>query len=440
RILVLEDTKVTGGVQGRLINISEEGVCISSSEVLQKKSYSLSVTLSGEKVSFPIKIMWCELDNEKKQFLCGARIEKIKKSDLAIIRKYMVTKQFEYVAKNVSDKDKRKEILVFAKEVRDYLINLINLRKSLQKIDVCESEIQKKVTNLSHEIVQKGEDLRKKISDEKLILRIKDVFRALVSAWVFKSKIMYRGLSKPKGYPGDYETLELIYDNMPVSLKNYDLGYYFDISFLNNPYANAVRERKNKLREIIEILFKEKSDPINILNLACGGCKEIRDICSEDRKKITKKEVFFNCLDWDKDALDFSKEQLKNAPKNFHISFLEENILSFIRKTDFFEKRGKQDLIYSIGLADYFSDRILKTMIKSSFNGLKTGGHFIIAHKDKDLSFSHIPPEWFCDWTFCQRNEQDLLEIIESLKMKNVRVEKDRDKTGDVFFYILTKE
>ena len=138
--------------------------------------------------------------------------------------------------------------------------------------------------------------------------------------------------------------------------------------------------------------------------------------------------------------MDFSEKQLKAVPKNFHINFIRENILSFIRKTDFFDKKGKQDLIYSIGLADYFSDRILKAMIKSSFKGLKIGGQFIIAHKDKDISFSHIPPEWFCDWTFYQRNEEDLLKIIESLNLKNVHLQKDRDKTGDVFFYILTKE
>ena len=118
---------------------------------------------------------------------------------------------------------------------------------------------------------------------------------------------------------------------------------------------------------------------------------------------------------------------------------MEENVLNFIRRTKFYDENGKQDLIYSIGLADYFTDRILKTMIKNAFYGLKCGGKFVIAHKDKDVSFSHIPPEWFCNWVFYQRNEMDLLHIIEGIKLNGVCIETERDKTGDIFFYILTK-
>ena len=440
RVVISSDVKINGGIPGRLVNISEEGLCASSIEYVKSGNYVLDVIFSGKKISFPIKVKWCDSNIENNQILYGAHIEKIRKNDLNSIRKYMIIKQFEYVTKGVKDKYKRKQILGFTKEMIKYLESLIELKKLLLKKNVNNVEIQQKVTNLSHEIIQKGEKIRKKINDEELISKVKKVFRLLIGSWAFKSRIMYRGLIKPKGYPGDYETLEIIYNNKPISPKNSDLGYYFDVSFLNNPYAKAVRERKNKLREIIEKLLKEKKDIVHILNLACGGCKEIRDICLNKKNKSTKNEVYFYCLDWDKDALDFSEKQLKAVPKNFHINFIRENILSFIRKTDFFDKKGKQDLIYSIGLADYFSDRILKAMIKSSFKGLKIGGQFIIAHKDKDISFSHIPPEWFCDWTFYQRNEEDLLKIIESLNLKNVHLQKDRDKTGDVFFYILTKE
>jgi len=439
RISVNPTIKVSGEVEGVLINISEGGICIATFESMLLKKYSVNINFSGKNFSVPVEIIWCTKCEEGDEFLCGGRIFNVDKDTLTAMRRYMITKQFKYVVQDVKDRNKRRKVLKFAKDFRDYIFDLIDLRESVKRGILSKEEIQKKVTKFSHSIVEEGEKLRVEINDEQLAQKIKESFRELVGAWVFKSKIMKRGLIKPKGYPGDYETLEIIYNNEPLTDENCDLGRYFDVSFLNNPYAKAVRERKNKLKEIVENVLKERKSPIKILNLACGACKEIRDICSNPSMNITNKETFFYCLDWDKEALAFSKEELTNAPKNFHIEFIEDNVLNFIRRTRFYDENGKQDLIYSIGLADYFSDRIIKTMVKNAFHGLKCGGKFIIAHKDKDVSFSHIPPEWFCDWIFYQRNEKDLLNIIEDLKLDGLEIATDRDRTGDIFFYVLTK-
>jgi hypothetical protein len=78
-------------------------------------------------------------------------------------------------------------------------------------------------------------------------------------------------------------------------------------------------------------------------------------------------------------------------------------------------------------------------MMHSAYKGLKPGGRFIIAHKDKEISFSHVPPEWFGDWTFYQRNEQDLYSLINETGLDWSEIKIDRDETGDIFFYTLVK-
>lgn len=440
RITVEPSVMVSGGVEGRLANVSEGGICVAASRSIPLKTCSLEIKFPGRDILLNAEIKWCSKIKDEDEFLCGADIFDADEKALAFMRKYMITKQFKYVVASVKNKNDRNHILKFAKHFRDYLFGLIDMREKMKdKKKNHEEEILRQVTEMTDAIVIKGEELKTAISDKKLLDEVKNVFRNLVSSWAFNSKIVYRGFEKPKGYPGDYETLEIIYDKRIVSHKD-DLGYFFDVYFLNNPYAKAVRERKNKLREIVEdVLAKEKS-PISILNLACGACKEIRDICdSSSKTDLSGKEISFFCLDWDKEALAFSKEQLKNSPKNFHINFMEENVLNFIRRTEFYDKNGKQDLIYSIGLADYFTDRILKTMTKNAFYGLKKGGKFVIAHKDKDISFSHLPPEWFCDWTFYQRNQEDLLALINGVGLDGVKISTDRDVTGDIFFITLTK-
>jgi len=74
-------------------------------------------------------------------------------------------------------------------------------------------------------------------------------------------------------------------------------------------------------------------------------------------------------------------------------------------------------------------------MIRNSFQGLKKNGNFIIAHKDKNIVFSHLPPEWFCDWEFYSRDEKDLLNIVNALNLNNADVTIDREKSGNIFFH-----
>ncbi len=429
---------VSGEVVGELINLSEGGVCVMSPDSVKLERCSITIDFPGRNVPVNAEVKWREKLDSKDMALFGADMIDVDEKDLVFMRKYMITSQFKYVIGNISDSAKRKSVLGFARHFRDYLFDLTELRDSLKKGKADREEILSRVSAMTDDIVVRGEELKKELADEKLISEIKKVFRNLASSWAFNSRIVYRGFEKPKGYPGDFETLEIIYDERIISSED-ELGFFFDVYFLNNPYAKAVRERKNKLREIVEDVLREKEGKISILNLACGACKEIRDICSDPSTDLDGKEVFFYCLDWDREALDFSREKLKNAPVNLHLEFMEENVLNFIRRKGFYDKVGKQDLIYSIGLADYFTDRILKTMIGNAFYGLKKGGSFVIAHKDKDISFSHLPPEWFCDWTFYQRNEKDVLDLIKSVELEGVKISSVRDKTGDIFFFILTK-
>ena len=73
-------------------------------------------------------------------------------------------------------------------------------------------------------------------------------FRKSIEPWFSQSFLMSRGLNKPNGHPGDYETLEAIYDNKPISSG---IGEYLDRYFLNAPLAVAVRNRKDRMRDIL---------------------------------------------------------------------------------------------------------------------------------------------------------------------------------------------
>jgi len=431
--------KISGSINANLINISDGGICFSVPTPVDIKKYDLVVEFPSAPIKISVQIRWSNKTGANGEFLYGASFIEPDSNILKIIRRYMISKHFKFVVRGIKDKGTRKSILKYAKNFRDYLFNLVDLTNAIIKKKGYQKNIQERLRLLNDGIVQKGETLKETINNKLVTKKIKNEFRSLVSCWAFKSQIMKRGFDKPRGYPGDSDTLEVIYDKKTFSPNN-ELGYYFDIYFLDNPYADAVRNRKDKLREILRRCLLSGDKELKILNLACGSSREIWELYTAKDININQRKAEFTLLDWDDNALEFSRNRLKNISKNIKLNFLKEDVMQFVKSTEFFDKHGKQDLIYSIGLADYLPDRVLKKMIKNSFVGLNPGGSFIIAHKDKEIAFSHLPPEWFCDWEFFSRNEKDMKDLVESAEIGKFSYNVEREKSGQIFFITITKQ
>ena len=425
--------------EARLVNISETGVCFSTCHGILASESLIKIGFASGFVEASIKVEWTKSSGTNGGVLQGASFKDISKAVLATVRKHVFLEPFRAIAKDIKDEHVSGDVLAFASDVENYLHAIANLEKRLAQKTIDAETLQEQINSLNDAIVTKGEALKEKVDSKLIFNRIKHEFRNLVAPWAFKSQIMKRGFDKPKGYPGDYRTLEVIYDFETFSSEN-DMGLYFDRYFLQNPYADAVRNRKYVLREILREMLYRSQGQIKVLDLASGSCREMRELFSTKDEGLLKKEVLFSCIDWDDDALRFSKNALSHLPKNVRFDFIKEDILNFTKNADFFRDSGRYDLIYSIGLADYLPDRVLKNMIKNSFEGLNPGGKFIIAHKDREIAFSHLPPEWFCDWVFIPRNENEMLDIVRQAGLDKFISKTQRDETKQIFFIALVKE
>ncbi|MCM8832014.1 MAG: hypothetical protein NC918_07475, partial [Candidatus Omnitrophica bacterium] len=82
---------------------------------------------------------------------------------------------------------------------------------------------------------------------------------------------------------------------------------------------------------------------------------------------------------------------------------------------------------------------ILGKIINFCFKLLSKEGLLIIAHKNVKEHKS-IASDWFCDWYFYPRNEQDMENILnEYLKEYKFTKEVIKDRTGHIFFANITK-
>ncbi len=352
--------------------------------------------------------------------------------------------EFESFAKKASavikdsDKNIRPQVEgFFNKDVRQYHQALSALFDETANRKIKSEEIESRLTSLTNDLLLKGNALEGIVNPVGM-KKIKQLFRELTGCWFYQSPIMKMGYEKPRGYPGDYELFEIIYNGKPLA-KEKTIGFYFDKYFLNNGYTNAVRTRKNKMKNILQDLMEtNNSSRLRLLNVACGPCREMRELLS-DPLLASRANVCFTGLDNDEDSLKFSKSILDKLPPNIVVRFLKENVLSLFRDSKYYDIIGKQDVVYILGLTEYLPDRIFKKLIYFLSQLLDDKGMLVITYKDKDIPFPSVPPDWLCDWAFIKRSKDDLVKAAEGLGLDKYSLRIEREGSGTIFFLILTK-
>lgn len=137
----------------------------------------------------------------------------------------------------------------FDKDLESLLAALRNIDKALEYTNGYNTALQARLNAATNQMVSACRDLEQELGDDNgLIEDAKTRFREAISPWFSQSVLMSRGLNKPSGHPGDFETLEAIYDNRPLSSG---IGFYLDQYFLHSPLAVAVRNRKDWIRDAL---------------------------------------------------------------------------------------------------------------------------------------------------------------------------------------------
>lgn len=293
--------------------------------------------------------------------------------------------------------------------------------------------INKSLTN----IIIKGEKVTTVTNDTIINKEIKKKFRSDLAHLLYQGEVINRGYTKPRGYAGDYKVIEMFYDQIPLVQDG--IGCYFDRYVLSNSLAKADIGRKDKMGKLIQDFINSSPlKQIRMLNLGCGGCKELRDLF---KFYTPTKKVGIIAIDQDKEALDYSKSFALNWPQTVRASFINENIIKLLnryRNNELGVSFKNQHLAYSIGLVDYFSDNVLKLFVGFCLRAISPGGQFIFAHKNSKRQNSFLAADWLCDWRFYQRDKEMVLNIIKD-EIQNCDLKIEWEKTHHMFFIILTK-
>jgi len=319
----------------------------------------------------------------------------------------------------------------FVEAVNGFLNHMEVVEKSLNEGQADEREAKKQVLQMCQDF---SDALRQAVDRYP---ELKSAIGAFGSRETFRyfmlSKLIDRAYTKPRGFAGDYQTMELIYENSPRG--DGKLGAFIDEWGLNLVMAKAVRNR----RELLTQAIAEEYDRWNhnglmpVTSLASGSAREVFDVFSVRDKPGIK----ITCTDIDPEVYGYASRIASRVGAIENTVFLQDNLLKMIIG------RGKtmvppQQLIYAVGLIDYLKDRELVATLNWTYEHLRPGGRTIIGQFHSscpDRPFlDHI-----ADWILYYRTEEEIRKLFAASKFGNSPVSISFEDGGVQFFAACTK-
>ncbi|MBT8135670.1 MAG: cyclic nucleotide-binding domain-containing protein [Gammaproteobacteria bacterium] len=217
-----------------------------------------------------------------------------------------------------------------------------------------------------------------------------------------------RFYSKPRGYAGDFLTIEMIYENSPSGTSR--IGPLLDECFLREPAATAVQNRRGLLCDEIEKAMRSDG-PTRVTSMASGPAAELFDVY---KTLESPENLKASCIDIDLQALAFVSDRRDQRKLRQHMDLLNCNLVYLALGRQELNL-ANQDLAYSIGLIDYFADKFVIELLNYVHGILREGGKVILGNFHPRNS-SRATMDHVLDWKLIHRTEDDMHRLFKASK------------------------
>jgi len=210
---------------------------------------------------------------------------------------------------------------------------------------------------------------------------------------------------KPRGYPGDFITQEMIILGRRYNEHRYigetSIGKLLSSLTYNMPACAANDFRLEYIKS--QIIHSGK----NIASIGSGSSIEYWEM---DKEVLNSRK--FLLIDQDSGALESAKKHINHNSDNF--IFHQDNILKFILCNNKMEFFGKMDFIYLLGLLDYFPIKHSKKIVSKLWENINSKGKMLLtnAHPNNPTKlWMEYVSEWYLDY----KTEGEMMQIVDGL-------------------------
>jgi SAM-dependent methyltransferase len=239
-------------------------------------------------------------------------------------------------------------------------------------------------------------------------------FREVMQPILNPKTIIGFSYSKPFGYNGDFFIIEKIYQKY---INPADKYRKWDEFFHTFPAAKAVVNRKTlAIEEFKKLNAKRHKRQKSVLILGSGPATEVYEYLQQ----VDYNQLHFDLLDLDKRSIAYAKNKHRN---NLHfMHFVNENVVRF-------DPAKKYDLIWSVGLFDYFKDKHFVYLIKKYYDFVDADGEMIIGNFNSNNPSKKIM-EVLGDWFLYHRTESQLRQFAMRAGVHHTKIEVAKEPLG----------
>ncbi len=256
--------------------------------------------------------------------------------------------------------------------------------------------------------------------------------RTIIGKWVHQEFLSFcllgnwpaRSLNKPQNIAGDHHTIKQIYRNADQEKR--DVGHVVNYCFLQEPACKAVKNRKSYVQDkILNKIESAHNESVKIASIASGPAEEIFDVyelLGKENRHLLKAVG----IDIDKRACASVDDRIYEEKLNNYFSTHAINVLKLSPPP---KTMQNHDLVYSMGLIDYFKDRATVKILNAMHSMLKPGGEIIVGNFH-DTCESRVFLDHILDWKLIYRTEEDMHRLFEQSLFKGAEVTVDFESEG----------
>ncbi len=209
-----------------------------------------------------------------------------------------------------------------------------------------------------------------------------------------------RSYRRPRGYSGDAEMLDMIYDHDAHSLcLSGTAKAVFQYTAGDGRSPKAVRNRREILARIIDDICLH-TEQARILSVAGGHLRE-----AELSQALAEQRIAdWVAIDQDAQSVDECRRRYSGLP----VRPLRGTVREILAGK---KSIGKFDFVYAAGLFDYLSDPVAKALVSTMASLLAPGGKLLMAN----FAPSHVDSgymEAFMDWRLIYRTGEEIQKLF----------------------------
>jgi extracellular factor (EF) 3-hydroxypalmitic acid methyl ester biosynthesis protein len=346
----------------------------------------------------------------------------------------------------------------FKLTVADMQSTLIGLQRWLEQVDLgirssasgaretLETELlqsmQDRLLREIHPLMDRLEALAIDIPEERQTTH-KFYIRRQLHPLVMVSPFTHRTFTKPLGYAGDYEMVNMMLrppfegGSLFAKIVNY--------SFLQSPPVVAHRNRIDYLTNMLteEIArVAQTGRRCRVLNLGCGPAKEIQQLL---RREDIVDMADITLLDFNEETLAYTRSELEElrlrSGRTTNISLIQRSVNQILKQAstgDVDMDWESFDVVYCAGLFDYLSQRVCARMVDIFFKLTRPDGLLIVTNV-ADTNPNKAWMEYVLEWNLIYRGEREMNALIPKTTVPHT-TDMKKDVTGVNLFLEIRKQ